>query len=47
VWSDAPRQRFSFRELVMPGRVPGIHVLNLAAVSKTWMAGTSPVMTKK
>src|SRR5450631_4331071 len=29
---------------VMPGRVPGIHVL---APRKTWMAGTSPAMTKK
>jgi hypothetical protein len=30
----------------MPGLVPGIHVLkNL--VKKTWMAGTSPAMTKK
>jgi hypothetical protein len=29
---------------VMPGLVPGIHVF-LVAVSKTWMAGTSPAMT--
>jgi hypothetical protein len=29
---------------VMPGLVPGIHVL-LRAASKTWMAGTSPAMT--
>jgi hypothetical protein len=29
---------------VMPGRVPGIHVLSVAK-SKTWMAGTSPAMT--
>jgi hypothetical protein len=28
----------------MPGPVPGIHVL-LVALSKTWMAGTSPAMT--
>jgi len=28
---------------VMPGLVPGIHVLG--AASKTWMAGTSPAMT--
>jgi hypothetical protein len=28
---------------VVPGLVPGIHVL---AVSKTWMAGTSPAMTQ-
>ena len=25
--------------------VPGIHVLNLTKSKKTWMAGTSPVMT--
>src|SRR5438093_8119995 len=29
----------------MPGLVPGIHVLNLTKSKKTWMAGTSPVMT--
>jgi hypothetical protein len=29
---------------VMPGLVPGIHVL-LALKMKTWMAGTSPAMT--
>jgi hypothetical protein len=29
---------------VMPGLVPGIHVLNGAA-RKAWMAGTSPAMT--
>jgi hypothetical protein len=28
---------------VMPGLVPGIHVL--LAARKTWMAGTSPAMT--
>jgi hypothetical protein len=27
----------------MPGLVPGIHVL---VAEKTWMAGTSPAMTK-
>jgi hydroxyethylthiazole kinase-like sugar kinase family protein len=31
-------------KLVMPGPVPGIHVFLGAA--KTWMAGTSPAMTK-
>src|SRR5262245_8795042 len=30
----------------MPGLVPGIHVLG-AAERKTWMAGTSPAMTRK
>jgi hypothetical protein len=30
--------------IVMPGFVPGIHVLRLRHV-KTWMAGTSPAMT--
>jgi hypothetical protein len=31
-------------KLVMPGLVPGIHVL-VSASRKTWMAGTSPAMT--
>jgi hypothetical protein len=30
---------------VMPGLVPGIHVL-LTQMPKPWMAGTSPAMTK-
>jgi len=30
----------------MPGLVPGIHVFLSAAKKKTWMAGTSPAMTK-
>jgi thiazole synthase len=30
----------------MPGLVPGIHVLS-AVERKTWMAGTSPAMTKQ
>jgi hypothetical protein len=30
----------------MPGLVPGIHVLAFLS-KKTWMAGTSPAMTKK
>jgi hypothetical protein len=30
----------------MPGLVPGIHVLTASARAKTWMAGTSPAMTK-
>jgi hypothetical protein len=30
--------------IVMPGLVPGIHVLGVAM--KTWMAGTSPAMTE-
>jgi hypothetical protein len=33
-------------ELVMPGLVPGIHVLSIGT-RKTWMAGTSPAMTEK
>jgi hypothetical protein len=32
--------------LVMPGLVPGIHIFDLTAVEKTWMARTSPAMTK-
>jgi hypothetical protein len=31
----------------MPGLVPGIHVLPSLNPRKTWMAGTSPAMTKK
>jgi hypothetical protein len=31
---------------VMPGLVPGIHVLAALKSRKTWMAGTSPAMTK-
>jgi uncharacterized protein YuzE len=32
----------------MPGLVPGIHVFMLAVLdSKTWMAWTSPAMTRK
>jgi hypothetical protein len=30
----------------MPGLVPGIHVLSSLS-KKTWMAGTSPAMTKR
>jgi hypothetical protein len=30
----------------MPGLVPGIHVLSCAEKINTWMAGTSPAMTK-
>jgi hypothetical protein len=30
---------------VMPGLVPGIHVLTIG--KQTWMAGTSPAMTRK
>jgi len=30
---------------VMPGLVPGIHVLLQLNGNKTWMAGTSPAMT--
>jgi hypothetical protein len=32
-------------DFVMPGLVPGIHVLSLAS-QKAWMAGTSPAMTR-
>ncbi len=32
----------SVAKLVMPGLVPGIHVLGLPAARKTWMAGTKP-----
>jgi hypothetical protein len=32
--------------LVMPGLVPGIHVFAKFNARKTWMAGSSPAMTK-
>ena len=32
---------------VMPGLVPGIHVLITACKTKSWMAGTSPAMTTR
>jgi hypothetical protein len=35
-----------FLKLVMPGLVPGIHVFGRRLQGKTWMAGTSPAMTK-
>jgi hypothetical protein len=35
-----------FQEFVMPGLVPGIHVFAELDLEKTWMAGTSPAMTK-
>jgi hypothetical protein len=31
----------------MLGLVPGIHVFTEAAYRKTWMAGTSPAMTRR
>jgi len=31
---------------VMPGLVPGIHVLLNSPIRQTWMAGTSPAMTR-
>jgi hypothetical protein len=34
-------------EFVMPGLDPGIHVLAARTARKTWMAGSSPAMTKK
>jgi hypothetical protein len=33
--------------LVMPGFMPGIHVLTIFRQKKTWMAGTSPAMTRE
>src|SRR5438445_9668715 len=36
------------RFLVMPGLVPGIHVLLfISEKERTWMAGTSPAMTQQ
>jgi hypothetical protein len=34
-------------DVVMPGLVPGIHVLRKSQRIETWMAGTSPAMTKE
>jgi len=31
----------------MPGFMPGIHVFMESRRAKTWMAGTSPAMTKE
>src|SRR5688572_22589257 len=39
------RGRVRSLSAVMPGLVPGIHVLLAASENKTWMAGTSPAMT--
>ncbi len=36
----------SFIITVMPGFMPGIHVFLHKADIKTWMAGTSPAMTR-
>ena len=36
--------QLGYREFVMPGLVPGIHVF-LLRTRKTWMAGTGPAMT--
>jgi len=38
------RLLFASKHSIMPGLVPGIHVFD--AVSKTWKAGASPVMTR-
>src|SRR5919197_1545587 len=40
-----PFWKFGHRLAVMPGFMPGIHVLIWLAKLKTWMAGTSPAMT--
>ena len=37
--------RFDRLDSVMPGLVPGIHVLVASEQGRTWMAGTSPAMT--
>src|SRR5260370_39386657 len=35
------------RKIVMPGLVPGIHVLLLEMERKTWMGGAKPALKKK
>ena len=47
VRSAATPRVSNWLKLVMPGLVPGIHVFAAAKQRKTWMAGTSPAMTKK
>jgi hypothetical protein len=37
----------SIYKFVMPGLVPGIHVLAKRTALKTWMAGTSPARTNR
>jgi hypothetical protein len=34
-------------DVVMPGLVPGIHVLAVSPQRKTWMAGSRPALTKE
>ncbi len=36
----------NWKEVVMPGLVPDIHIFSLGK-GKTWMAGTSPAMTRE
>jgi hypothetical protein len=44
---DDPSGANASREhVVMPALVAGIHVLKAVPVIKTWMAGTSPAMTR-
>jgi hypothetical protein len=40
------RELSLFHILVMPGLVPGIHEFAEDGKKKTWMAGTSPAMTR-
>jgi hypothetical protein len=43
-----PMKSGTFLNLVMPGLGPGIHVFAPNTQErKTWMAGTSPAMTKR
>jgi hypothetical protein len=47
-WRNAPAcEKQQVVEIVMPGLVPGIHAFILLSVSKTWMAGTGPAMTRE
>ena len=43
-WEPKKKGRGLVATTVMPGLVPGIHVICATQV-KTWMAGTSPAMT--
>jgi hypothetical protein len=42
----AANESGAFASLVMPGLDPGIHAFAPIKQEKTWMAGTSPAMTK-
>jgi hypothetical protein len=46
IWVESDDEKSACSAAVMPGFMPGIHVLQQRN-SKAWMAGTSPAMTAK